>query len=83
MAKCWETRGCDEEMQAECPHPNELKDRCPSKCMFAKCDRPQHETTTDPELIFNVTIDRAYAIKEECLSCGFFLRNGPQIETKE
>ncbi len=58
MAKCWETRGCDEEMQADCPHPNELQDRCPTKCAFAKCDRPQHEMTTDPELVFDPSVDR-------------------------
>lgn len=80
MAKCWETRGCDEEMQAECPHPNELFDACPSKCAFAKCDRPTHEMTADPALIFDVTVDRSAAIKEECIYCAFFLRRGPRID---
>jgi len=79
MAKCWETRGCDEEMQAECPHPNELFDACPSKCAFAKCDRPTHELTTDPALIFDPTVDRSAAIKEECTYCAFFLRHGPRV----
>ena len=65
MAKCWETRGCDEQMQAECPHPNELFDACPSKCAFAKCDRETHELTCDPELLLDPGVDRSAAIKEE------------------
>ncbi|MDP2401203.1 MAG: hypothetical protein Q8M66_04425 [Actinomycetota bacterium] len=79
MAKCWEQRGCDEEMQAECPHPNEIGDSCPTKCAFSQCDRPQHELTTDPALVFDPTADRAAAIKDVCKFCGFFLRNGPRI----
>lgn len=80
MARCWEMRGCDEEMQADCPHHTRLMDRCPSKCAFAKCDRPTHELTTDPALIFSTTIDRDAAIKEECIYCGFFLRHGPRVD---
>lgn len=79
MAKCWETRGCDEEMQADCPHPTELNDRCPSKCAFARCDRESHVTTSDPDLVFSVTVDRDRAIKEECHYCAFFLANGPRL----
>ncbi len=79
MAACWEQRGCDDEMQATCPHPTTLKDRCPSKCAFARCDRPSREVTSDPELIFSVDIDRSAAIKEDCLHCAFFLRSGPRI----
>ncbi len=78
MAKCWETRGCDEEMQAECPHHTVFYDRCPSKCAFAKCDRQTHEMTIEPELVFDPSVRREDAIKEECLYCGFFLRNGPR-----
>ncbi len=78
MARCWEVRGCDEEMQAECPHPNELADRCPTKCAFAQCGRPNHELTVDPELIFDPSIDREAAIRDECLYCAFFLRQGPR-----
>jgi len=80
MAKCWEQRGCDEEMQADCPHPNELNDNCPTKCAFAQCDRPTHELTTDPALVFDTTIDRSAAIKDVCTFCGFFIKNGPRIE---
>lgn len=79
MAKCWGQRGCDDEMQAECPHSAVIGDRCPSKCAFAACDRPTHEVTTDPELVFSATVDREATIKENCLYCAFFLRHGPRI----
>jgi len=79
MAKCWETRGCDEEMQAECPHSVDFMDNCPTKCAFATCDRPSYEMTTDPALIFDPTVDRDAAIKDGCKFCGFFLVNGPRI----
>ncbi|MDH4140881.1 MAG: hypothetical protein OEV43_09965 [Coriobacteriia bacterium] len=80
MAKCWERRDCDDKMRAECPHPTVFIDRCPTKCAFAKCDRATHELTTDPQLVFDATVDRDAAIKEECLYCGFFLRNGPRLK---
>lgn len=79
MAKCWEQRGCDEEMQSACPHPTVLKDMCPTKCAFAGCDRPTYEMTTDPALIFNPEIDRNQAIKQGCTFCAFFLTNGPKV----
>lgn len=79
MAKCWEERGCDDEMQSECLHAVEFKDRCPTKCVFANaCPRPTHEVSTDPELIFDATLDRSQVIKETCLHCSFFLKNGPR-----
>ena len=80
MAKCWELRGCDDEMQSTCPHHIEFFDRCPTKCAFAKCDKDSYEMTTDPELLFDPAPDRDQVIKEECLHCGFFLRNGPKRE---
>lgn len=78
MAKCWEQRGCDEEMQSECPHSTTLGDRCPTKCAFAACDRPTYELTTDPELIFSVEVDREATIKDNCMHCAFFLTHGPR-----
>ncbi len=78
MAKCWEQRGCDEEMQAECPHPTVLMDQCPTKCAFAGCDRATYELTVDPELIFDPSVDRSAAIKENCTYCAFFLKNAPR-----
>ncbi|MCL5886845.1 MAG: hypothetical protein M1617_00855 [Actinobacteria bacterium] len=79
MSKCWEHRGCDEEMQGVCPHPNELKDNCPTKCAFATCDHPQHAITTDPELVFDPDVDRSVVLKDNCRFCVFFLRNGPRL----
>lgn len=80
MPRCWEQRGCDEEMQADCPHPTQFMDNCPTKCAFATCDRPQHVTTIDAELIFNPEIDRKRSVKDECHYCGFFLTRGPRID---
>jgi hypothetical protein len=79
MAKCWETRGCDEEMQATCPHAIDAAEKCPARCSFAACDRPTHDTTSDPALVFAPDIDRSAAIKEQCTFCGFFLTNGPRV----
>lgn len=78
MAKCWETRGCDEEMQSDCPHAAVIGDRCPTKCAFAACDRKTYELTTDPELIFSTEVDRDVVIKDGCIYCAFFLKNGPR-----
>lgn len=82
MAKCWEQRGCDEEMQGECPHAVEYFDNCPTKCAFAACDRSTYELTVDPALIFSLEVDRTHAIKDGCTYCAFFLVNGPRIEVE-
>lgn len=79
MARCWELRGCDDEMQAECLHATTLHDRCPTKCAFANCDLPQHELTSDPALVFAPDVDRAGLVKEVCLFCKFFLTRGPRL----
>ena len=75
---CWEQRGCDDEMQAECPHFAVMNDRCPAKCAFAVCDRPTYQVTIDPALIFSTEADRSAAIKDCCMSCEFFLTKGPK-----
>lgn len=80
MARCWELRGCDEEMQADCPHSAQLRDRCPTRCAFAGCNRATYELTTDPALIFDPDVDRNQAIKEGCQYCAFFLTSGPRLE---
>ena len=36
--------------------------------------------TTDPALVLDATVDRNAAIKQECIYCAFFLRNGPRVE---
>lgn len=79
MAKCWEGRACDEDMQAGCPHASTIGDRCPTKCAFANCERSTHEVTTDPGLVFDPSVDRDAAIREECIFCAFFLRHGPRV----
>ena len=78
MTVCWRTRECDPEIQKECQHAVTDYDMCPSKCFFAACDRPTHEVTTDPELVLDPDIDRGQALKQSCLYCVFFLKNGPR-----
>ena len=79
MAKCWEQRGCDDEMQSDCPHAAGPGDKCPTKCAYAACDRAMYELTVDPALVFDPTVDRDAAIKGGCAFCGFFLTNGPRL----
>ena len=79
MARCWEQRGCDGDLLENCPHEQEFKDRCPTKCAFARCELPTHEPTDDPALIWDPTVDRSHAIREECLFCSHFLTKGPRI----
>jgi hypothetical protein len=79
MGKCWEQRGCDEEMRSTCAHHTEFKDRCPTKCAFANCERPAHVLASDPEIIFSTEVDREVVIKDICMFCEFFIENGPRL----
>jgi hypothetical protein len=79
MAKCWEGRGCDAEMQESCLHAKSPTELCPAKCNFAQCYRPTAGATSDPELVFDPSVDRTATIKENCLYCPFFLINGPRL----
>lgn len=83
MAVCWRTRGCEEDMQATCAHTMSDFDMCPSKCDFSNCDRPTYELTIDPELIFDPSVDRSVAIKQNCIYCKFFLTNAPRVVKEE
>jgi hypothetical protein len=79
MAKCWEQRGCDDAMQADCLHFTTFHDTCPSKCAFASCHLATHVVSSDADLIFDPTVDRTVAIKDNCTWCEFFLKNGPRV----
>ncbi|GAB4281720.1 MAG: hypothetical protein Kow0056_17280 [Coriobacteriia bacterium] len=92
MARCWEIRDCFEDtdqfadamgpegdLPDTCAHPNEFFDRCPTKCAFTWCEREQHEETSDPALLFDPTVDRSATVKDVCLHCAFFLKNGPRL----
>ncbi|MDR1713925.1 MAG: hypothetical protein LBR39_07225 [Coriobacteriales bacterium] len=80
MSKCWEQRGCDEEMWSSCPHAIASDDGiCVADCYFALCDNPQRKVTADPALVFDPVVNRAAAIKEICWHCEFFLRHAPRI----
>ena len=65
-------------MQAECPHAIDPDEQCPVSCFYAKCDRSQHRTTSDPALFFDPSVDRRAAAKAGCTTCIFFLTNGPR-----
>lgn len=82
MAKCWETRGCDEEWQGRCPH-NLGDDLCPSDCINTNCDRATHVVATDFELLLNPDRDYDRAPKEVCRSCEFFLKYGPDVKDRK
>jgi hypothetical protein len=79
VAKCWELRGCDAEMEADCVHAETRAERCPSRCSFSQCYRPTAGVTSDPALVFDPTVERTAAIREVCLYCPFFLTNGPRV----
>lgn len=83
MAVCWQTRECEPDMTKVCPHAVTERDMCPTRCAFSTCDRETHVMTTDPELIFDATVDRNAARKQSCLYCEHFLKHGPRrkVET--
>jgi len=76
-------------MQDTCGHAVSDWDMCPARCAYAQCDRSTYEFTSDPALVFDPTVDREQALKQNCLWCKFFLTNGPrrvegeQSETRE
>jgi hypothetical protein len=76
---CWSTRGCDDEMQAECPHAIDPEEKCPAGCFYAQCGNDTRKVTGDPALVFDPSVDRSAAAKEPCLHCEFFLRHGPRL----
>jgi hypothetical protein len=79
MAKCWERRGCDDEMTSRCPHNNPAE-KCPSRCAYGQCYSATHVPSSDPALIFDPAIDRDAAMKEQCTFCAFFLAHAPRTQ---
>ena len=79
MALCWETRGCDEEMQSRCPH-NIPGEPCPAECHFAACFRDTHSVATDVMVLLNPDLDYDASVKQVCRFCEFFLTRGPQFD---
>jgi len=75
---CWRTRDCSPEVQGCCQHAVTDFDMCPSRCNFAFCHRPEHRVTADPALVFDPSLDREQSLKQTCLYCEFFLKNGPK-----
>ena len=78
MERCWERRGCDDEMQGRCPH-NIPGEPCPADCHYAACQRKTHVVAEDFGLLLNP--DRYYdaAVKQVCRFCEHFLRFGPSL----
>ncbi len=79
MAVCWERRGCDEEMQADCPHTIEPDEKCPARCAYGRCSSPDNAPLSDRLMALDPTVDRSAAQREQCLYCDFFLKRGPRI----
>ncbi|MCL2745668.1 MAG: hypothetical protein FWE48_01055 [Coriobacteriia bacterium] len=75
---CWRTRNCAPQVQKYCQHAVTDYDMCPSICNFAFCYRPEHVHTADPAFVFEPNIDRSQALKQSCLYCEFFAKNGPK-----
>lgn len=78
MVKCWERRGCDEEMMSRCPH-NIPGEPCPADCHFAACHRAIHEVCQDFAILLNPQRDYEQAVREVCRFCVHFLTLGPDI----
>lgn len=76
--KCWETRGCDEEMMNRCPHNVEGLP-CPAGCLNTHCQRTTHKIVEPLDALANPDVDRGAAVKEVCLLCAFFLEQGPLL----
>ena len=86
MERCWERRGCDEEMWSRCPHNGDAKgiySPCPADCYYANCTRATHEVASDIGILLDPTVDRTVAKKECCTFCTFFLTHGPRLSQGE
>lgn len=79
--KCWEMRGCDEEMMSRCPH-NVPGEPCPAECHFAACNRPTHKVCQDFTVLLNPERDYDAAVKEICRFCVHFLEHGPKVKDR-
>ena len=47
--------------------------------MYTICNKPQHERASGMETFSAVDVDFSAALKENCHSCRFFLKNAPRI----
>ncbi len=74
---CWEERGCDG-VTDECPHFT--AHLCPRSCVYTICQNPWHVKASGMETFSAVDVDFSAALKENCHSCRFFLKNAPKIK---
>ena len=84
--RCWEHRGCEglmgltHPMEEECPHNRrDCYSPCPAECKYTACSRPWHSKTSDFNLILDDTVDRFAAVKKNCYTCAYFLKNAPRV----
>jgi hypothetical protein len=63
-------------MQSRCPHVDaEDPERCPMKCVFGQCARPQHKLIEDFSLFAQGMPNADDVVKDECLYCEVFLKS--------
>ncbi len=72
--KCWDLRPCDEEMQSRCAHAD-VRERCPVKCHFATCHSKRNSLSEDPFVVVEFDTTDEWPVKEQCLSCTFFIES--------
>jgi hypothetical protein len=73
--RCWQIRGCDEELWSRCPHAVASTDGlCPLQCNYSQCSAPQHELAVGLDLL-DTTANRSLAVKETCWYCRYFIEN--------
>ena len=77
MAECWEQRGCGG-VTGDCPHFN--FGLCPRSCMYTICHRSTYEKASGMEIFDAYDVDFSAALKENCHSCRYFLRNAPKVK---
>lgn len=71
---CWSIRPCDEEMKGRCAHAL-APERCPVKCVFGQCHKPQRRLIDDFALFAGLVGECEDAVKDECLYCEVYLKS--------
>jgi hypothetical protein len=75
LAKCWEIRGCPQEMLDSCP-VSLSKGLCLLNCQYAACFSPRNKMVEDPAMIFGEYARRNIKpVKQVCFTCEYYLTN--------
>ncbi len=76
MAKCWQIRGCPQEMLDTCPI-SVSKGLCLLNCAYARCFSSRSKIADSPAIIFGgPTQANIEAVKQACLTCEHYLTRG-------